>query len=87
MAKIRKLSEHFDFKGNLSEALRDRLVCGLRSEAIQNKLLAEKGLKLETAIDIAHAMETAQRDVTEFQSKHVGVIHKLGTIGGKPKRR
>ena len=31
-AELQRLSEHCDFKDYLSEALRDRLVCGLRSE-------------------------------------------------------
>ena len=34
MAELRQLSKHCDFKDYLSEALLDRLVCGLRSEAI-----------------------------------------------------
>lgn len=73
LAQLRKLSEHCDFKQNLSESIRDRLVCGLRSEAIQNKLLAEKDLTLEIAVQISQAMETASRDATELQAKHVGL--------------
>ena len=82
IAELRKLSEHCDFKANLNEALRDRLVCGLRSEAIHNKLLAEKELTLESAIQTSQAMETASRDATELQSKHVGLVNKIGI---KPK--
>lgn len=59
MAELRRLSEHCDFKDYLSEALCDRLVCGLRSEAIQWRLLSQKDLTLESAYDIALSEETA----------------------------
>ena len=32
VAELRKLSEHCDFKANLSEALRDILVCGIKKK-------------------------------------------------------
>ena len=53
MAALRKLTERCEFKDYLQEALRDRLVCGLRSEAVQRRLLSEKDLKLQLAYDIA----------------------------------
>ena len=34
VAKLRKLATHCNFGGNLDEALRDRLVCGLRNMQI-----------------------------------------------------
>ena len=39
-AELRRLATHCEFKQYLSEALRDRLVCGLRSESTQKNLLA-----------------------------------------------
>ncbi|XP_069114492.1 uncharacterized protein [Argopecten irradians] len=42
LASLRKLSEHCDFGESLQDSLRDRLVCGLRSENIQRKLLSEE---------------------------------------------
>ena len=68
MAELRRLSQHCDFKEYLSEALRDRLVCGLRSEAIQRRLLSEKDLTLESAYDIAHGLETASQHASELQA-------------------
>ena len=68
MAELRRLSEHCDFKEYLSEALRDRLVCGLMSEAIQRRLLSQKHLTLETAYDIALSEETASRRASELQA-------------------
>ena len=68
MAELRRLSEHCDFRDYLSEALRDRLVCGLRSEAIQRRLLSQKDRTLETAYDIALSEETASQRASELQA-------------------
>ena len=64
MAALRKLTERYNFKDCLEEALRDRLVCGLRSEVASNK-----DLKLQTAYDVAVSMETASRQFSELQSQ------------------
>ena len=53
MAALRKLSTHCDLKTYLNEALRDRLVCGLRSESIQRRLLAENELSLQKAMELS----------------------------------
>ena len=44
MAELRRLSAHCDFESYLEQALRDRLVCGIRNENIQRRLLAEARL-------------------------------------------
>ena len=51
------------------EALRDLFVCGLRNRAIQKKLLTEKGLTWKMAVDIAKAMESADRQLSQRASK------------------
>ena len=68
LAEMRKLTEQCDLKDYLEEALRDRLVCGLRSEAIQRKLLVEESLTLQRAYEIAHSMEIANRQASELQA-------------------
>ena len=68
MAELRKLAGRCQFGGYLEEALRDRLVCGLRDEAIQRKLLTMDALTLSRAYEIAHGMETAQRQASELQA-------------------
>ncbi|KAL5018941.1 hypothetical protein ScPMuIL_004663 [Solemya velum] len=70
IAALHKLSADCEFVQNLNDSLRDRLVCGLRSEQTQKKLLTIDKLTYETATDIAVAMETATRDAIELQSKH-----------------
>ncbi|XP_053400584.1 uncharacterized protein K02A2.6-like [Mercenaria mercenaria] len=63
---LRKLAEHCKFGGNLNDSLRDRFVCGLKTESIQKRLLSEKDLTYEKAIELATAMECAQKDVKEL---------------------
>ena len=69
VAELRKLATHCNFGGNLNEALRDRLVCGLRNMQIQKRLLSEAKLKYSKAVEIAVAMETAIRVASELQSE------------------
>ena len=69
VAELRKLATHCNFGGNLNEALRDRLVCGLRNMQIQKRSLSEAKLKYSKAVEIALAMETAIRDAAELQSE------------------
>ena len=78
VAELRKLSEHCDFKATLGDALRDRLVCGIKNENIQKRLLSKSDLKLDKAIEIATAMETAARDAVELRHQHrPDSVHKL----------
>jgi hypothetical protein len=47
--------------------LRDRIVCGINSVAIQRKLLAETDLTLKRAVTIALAQEAASKDLGDLQ--------------------
>ena len=47
-AELRRLATHCQFEAHpLSQALRDRLVCGLRNEATQEHLLSKSDLTLQ----------------------------------------
>ena len=60
--ELRRLARTCNFGGFLEEAIRDRLVCGMTSYSTQKKLLTEKNLTLQRAIDIATAAEMAILD-------------------------
>lgn len=62
VAELRKLSEHCNYGAQLNEMLRDRLVCGIAQTRVQTKLLAEKDLTFDRALEIATAMETAREN-------------------------
>ena len=49
-----------EFRNSLSESLKDRLVCGLRNEAHQKRLLSEPDLTLDKAQAICQSLETAE---------------------------
>ena len=63
VAELRRLSTHCRFsEERLDESIRDRFVCGLRSASIQRRLLTEKDLTLNKAVEVALAMEAADRE-------------------------
>ena len=62
ITELRRLSEHCAFGAGLNDYLRDRFVCGLSSESIQQKLLTVKYLDLDKALSVARSFESASRD-------------------------
>ena len=59
LACLRRMASRCKFVSFLSEALRDRLVCGMASENTQKVLLTKATLTLEKAIEISQGMEVA----------------------------
>ena len=47
LAELRRLAKDCEFADSLNTAVRDQLVCGLRHEGLQQKVLAERALTLE----------------------------------------
>lgn len=68
LAKLQKLAETCDFGAYHEEVIHDRFVCGLRSQAIQRKLLAEAMLTLQTAMEKAVASELMEKEASGFHS-------------------
>lgn len=73
LAEQRRLITHCAYGTHLNEALRDRLVCGLRNVAIQKRLLSEADLTLETATRLALGMESAERNAQSLKGKEAAV--------------
>lgn len=89
VAELRKLSEHCNFGEKLNESIRDKLVCGLNKEKIQQKLLATQDLDLQTAIYTAIAMEAAAESAKElhggissFGGNSSGAVYRVGNEKG-----
>ena len=59
LAELRRMAVPCEFGNFLSESLKDRLVCGLRNEAIQKRLLLEPKLTLDKSQAICQSLETA----------------------------
>ena len=66
LAGLKSLAATCSFGDKLEEALRDRIVMGLKDEGTQHALLTEKDLTFERAVEISIAREAAARDVSEF---------------------
>ena len=83
VAELRKLSEHCKFEAFLDDALRDRFVCGLRSEAAQKKLLFETDLTFAKAIEIAQGIDRERQpeaDAKPYYCRQAGVTVKWGPL-------
>ena len=65
VAELRKLTANCKFEDTtdfLEESLRDRFVCGLRSESTRKLLFREDKLTFSKAVDLAQNLETASKD-------------------------
>ena len=51
--ELKCLANHCSFREFLTDALRDRLVCGLQEESTQRRLLTEANLTFVQAVQIA----------------------------------
>lgn len=63
-----------EFGNNLETYLRDQLVWGVASENIKKKLLSEKDLTYQKAIEIAVASEAASRDAAKMLSPSTSTL-------------
>ena len=68
VTELRKLARNCEF-GELHDSLiRDRIVCGIRSNVVRKRLLREKDLNLERAVEICKSSE-----ITDNQLKNIVV--------------
>ncbi|KAL5460041.1 hypothetical protein EMCRGX_G033456 [Ephydatia muelleri] len=74
LVELRRLAAHCEFGQFLDEALRDRLVCGLRNDAIQKRLLSEADVTLAKAVQIASSMESAEKQSLQLNVTKPGAI-------------
>ena len=68
VAELHSLVQYCKFGASLNDLLRDWIVCGINDENIQWRLLAEKTLTVNSALDIEVGMESARKNVTELQT-------------------
>eukprot|EP00731_Ephydatia_muelleri_P025047 Em0017g130a len=61
VAELRRIAQHCEFGPALDDMLRDRLVCGLRDDKVQRRLLADSQLTFAKAFEVAQASELAEQ--------------------------
>ena len=69
IAELQQLLEFCELGATLEDMLRDRLVCGIASSAIQRRLLTEPDLTLKKAQDLVQAIESADKNVKDLQGQ------------------
>ncbi|XP_072377923.1 uncharacterized protein [Diabrotica undecimpunctata] len=79
--KLKNLSKHCQLGNFLNEALRDKFVCGLKSDTIRRKLRTESNLTFERALQEAQSM-AAVEDESRFLESDT-VLSKLGATNSK----
>ena len=84
LAKLRRLAIHCEFGNYLNEALRDHLLCGLRSPSIQKRLLLEANLTLTKPTETAQGMEAAEKNCKKFQGSEAAPVYRMPSWGSKP---
>ena len=66
------------------QLIRDRLVIGIKSHEVRKRLLHEKGLTLNAALDIIRAAETASDSLKKTDEKIETSVHAVKYKGKKP---
>ena len=75
VSELKKLSEHCNFQDSLNDMLRDRLVCGVNNARLQRRLLAEPDLTFGKAMELALALEAAERNAKDIVKPGAAAIN------------
>lgn len=67
MLELKKLLQTCEFGDNLNDIFRDGLVCQLKLEHIQKRLLFENNLTYSKAFEITVSIEMTERDAYELK--------------------
>ena len=76
LVRLKHLTSTCEFGSFLKKALRDKFVCGLKDDKIQEKLLSKDKL-LEEAVKMAKAMELATANVANIKEKETDEVNKM----------
>nr|CAI5863340.1 unnamed protein product [Callosobruchus analis] len=90
LTALQRLATTCKFGDYLKKALRNQFVFGLRAQNIQSRLLEQKDLTVDRALEIAVSMETSARDAAQLHRgtavHNVGVKQKVNTTVPKVKK-
>ena len=67
--ELRRFSEHCKYGDKSEEMLRDRIVCGIANNQLQQRLLAEPDLTFKKALELAQAQESADQGSQQLQQQ------------------
>ena len=70
IAELRRKRENYNYGSKLDEYLIDRLVCGVKNNRIQRRLLSKIKLTLKRAIEMSVGLELAESNLATIDSCH-----------------
>lgn len=78
VAALRQLAKHCDYGESLNDMLRDKLVCGMNHDAIQQKLMAQNPAELifAKAMELAQRIEIAEKDARRVTTSKDSLLSK-----------
>ena len=83
VAELRALAQYCNFGASFTDLLRDRIICGINDDHVQRRLLLEKALTFEKALELAVSLETAKKNVSELQSTAMPQLQERRTPTGQ----
>ena len=86
MVRLRKQARHCNFGTSLNDNLRDQLIEKLTDFELKRKLLEQRNITLEEALDKARAWEAAGRQATNMTMNPV-VVDSVNAVKTKEEKR
>lgn len=83
LTALQRLATTCNFGDYLKKALRNQFVFGLLAQNIQGRLLEEKKLTIERAVEIAVSMETSARNAAQLHHSGTGNVFNVHDKGSK----
>ena len=81
--RLRKLASTCAYGALSDELIRDRLVIGIKSHEVRKRLLREKALTLNSALDVIRAAETTRDQLKKIDGEIESSVHALKFKGKK----
>lgn len=85
LTKIKNQGKKCEFNDLLDSLLRDKIVIGINSNTVREKLLAEDDLSLDKAIKVCRASETATQQLKEIKQSSEISVNALSKYKNQPK--
>ena len=76
IADLRSLADNCEYGDLRDELIRDRLVCGVQSDAVRKQMLKESDLTLKRALQLCQLDELTQQRIEMMTTKRVDAIQK-----------
>ena len=85
--KLKRASTYCEFGTTQNDNMRDQFVWGVKTEALQNRLLREKELTFEKAVELAIAFEMASKGAAGMAASNKGELPgALNFVAGTSKK-